>query len=134
MAKSYEAQIKLLKVRKGYEGYAYKLHVLKSHFGSIKPDIKITLLGPDNSGKSTLLGVLISGKLDDGDGCQRNKVLRYKHDIKMGNSSSISLQLIGFDSKGQVANRSIFVTGWENVIEKSQKTITFIDVPGLNKY
>ena len=64
---------------------------------TIKPDIKITLLGGELGGKSTLIGVLTSGKLDDGAGCQRTKVFRHKHELQYGRTSSVSQQLLGFN-------------------------------------
>lgn len=55
------------------------------------------LLGSVDSGKSTLLGLLTKNKLDkielydDGAGSLRNKVLRFDHERKNGQTSSINL-------------------------------------------
>jgi elongation factor 1-alpha len=48
------------------------------------------MLGGEASGKSTLIGVLISGKKDDGKGLARTNVFRHKHEILYGKTSSIS--------------------------------------------
>jgi GTPase len=48
------------------------------------------MLGGEGAGKSTLIGVLISGKKDNGKGLARTKVFRHKHEILDGRTSSIS--------------------------------------------
>lgn len=48
------------------------------------------MLGAESAGKSTLLGVLISGKRDNGKGYARTTVCRHKHEILDGRTSSIS--------------------------------------------
>jgi GTPase len=55
----------------------------------IRLDLKITLIGALGVGKSTLLGVLMSGKLDDGLGQSRTTVLTHKHEILDGRTSSV---------------------------------------------
>ena len=40
-------------------------------------------------GKSTLLGVLISGNRDDGLGGMRTTVLQHKHEIEDGRTSAV---------------------------------------------
>lgn len=48
------------------------------------------MLGSEGAGKSTLVGVLISGKADDGKGTARTNVFRHKHEVMDGRTSSIS--------------------------------------------
>ena len=57
-----------------------------------KPDnyIRIALVGNVDSGKSTLVGVLTKGILDDGWGASRKKVFNYPHENKTGRTSSIA--------------------------------------------
>lgn len=54
-------------------------------------EIGIAVVGSVDSGKSTLIGTLISGKLDDGKGSNRSLVSGHNHEIKSGKTSSISV-------------------------------------------
>ena len=48
------------------------------------------MLGAEGAGKSTLIGVLISGRKDNGKGLARTNVLRHPHEFMAGRTSSIS--------------------------------------------
>jgi GTPase len=63
-------------------------------------EIRVAVVGNVDSGKSTLLGVLTRGQLDNGRGLARTNVFKHKHEIETGRTSSISHEIIGFDSKG----------------------------------
>jgi len=71
MASNLKADIIILRMRDGYEGKSAEVLVRSNHREGIKLDIKIMLLGDKQSGKSTLIGVLTSGQLDDGSGSAR---------------------------------------------------------------
>ena len=60
------------------------------------------MLGNVDVGKSTLLGVLTQGELDNGRGRARLNLFRHLHEIESGRTSSISHEILGFNSKGQV--------------------------------
>ena len=62
------------------------------------------MLGSEGAGKSTLIGVLISTKLDSGKGDARQAVFRHIHEAIDGRTSSVSQQILGFDSQGKVTN------------------------------
>jgi GTPase len=62
------------------------------------------MLGSEGGGKSTLVGVLISTKLDNGNGGARQSVFRHIHEALDGRTSCVSQQILGFDSKGKVTN------------------------------
>jgi len=57
-------------------------------------EIGIAVVGSVDSGKSTLIGTLISNKLDDGNGLNRSIVSKHNHEIKTGKTSSISVHSI----------------------------------------
>ena len=67
-------------------------------------EIRITTLGNVDSGKSTMLGVLTRGGLDNGRGLARGGVFRHKHELESGRTSAISQQIIGFAPDGSVVN------------------------------
>lgn len=54
-------------------------------------ELGIAVVGSVDSGKSTLIGTLISNKLDDGKGSNRSLVSGHNHEIKSGKTSSISV-------------------------------------------
>ena len=65
-------------------------------------DIKIGVAGNVDSGKSTTIGTLTKGILDDGRGKARVHVFNYKHEIASGRTSSIGHQIMGYDKNGNI--------------------------------
>ena len=57
---------------------------------SIENKIKMAVCGPVDAGKSSLIGVLTKGFLDDGRGYARGKVLKHKHELDSGRTSDIT--------------------------------------------
>uniref|UniRef100_A0A8D3BGB7 Tr-type G domain-containing protein n=1 Tax=Scophthalmus maximus TaxID=52904 RepID=A0A8D3BGB7_SCOMX len=96
-------------------------------------DLRVAVLGNVDSGKSTLLGVLTQGELDNGRGRSRLNLFRHLHEIQTGRTSSISFEILGFNSKGEVVNYSESRTA-EEICESASKMITFIDLAGHHKY
>jgi GTPase len=73
--------------------------------------------GSTDSGKSTLTAVLTHGAdgrplLDNGRGRARMAVLRHKHEIQSGRTSSISQALLGYDADGQVGGDWVDWVDW----------------------
>lgn len=58
--------------------------------------LRISLTGPTNSGKSSLLGTLTTSTLDNGRGKSRLNLLKHRHEIASGVTSSVAQELIGF--------------------------------------
>ncbi|XP_014204247.1 GTP-binding protein 2 [Copidosoma floridanum] len=96
-------------------------------------DLRLAVMGSQDAGKSTLLGVLTQGELDNGRGRSRLNMLRHLHEIKSGRTSSISHEIIGFDNKGHVLNYAEMSTA-EKICEHASKVVTFIDLAGHRKY
>ena len=93
------------------------------------------MVGNVDAGKSTLLGVLTHGELDNGRGLARQRLFRHKHEAESGRTSSVGNDILGFDSTGNVVNRPEHGNlDWVRVCEKSSKVITFIDLAGHEKY
>ena len=98
-------------------------------------DIKVAVAGSVDAGKSSLMGVLTSGKNDDGRGSARLSIFNYKHEVLSGRTSSIAHHILGFDDKGSVMNYSgIYKKGWPDIIKDSSKIISFYDLCGHEKY
>lgn len=85
---------------------------------------------------STLIGVLTKGQLDNGRGRARTSVFQHRHEVETGRTSSVSHQIVGFDSKGKIVNYDSVAThmDWKDIVCKSSKLITFIDLCGHEKY
>ncbi|XP_061685716.1 GTP-binding protein 1-like isoform X3 [Syngnathoides biaculeatus] len=100
-------------------------------------EVRVAVVGNVDAGKSTLLGVLTHGELDNGRGFARQKLFRHKHEMESGRTSSVGNDILGFDHEGQVVNKPDTHGGsldWTKICEKSSKIITFIDLAGHEKY
>mmetsp|Transcript_3599 Transcript_3599/g.9339 ORF Transcript_3599/g.9339 Transcript_3599/m.9339 type:complete len:669 (-) Transcript_3599:162-2168(-) len=128
-------------------------------------NLRVAVVGNVDAGKSTLVGVLVGGALDNGRGSARLKVLKHKHETESGRTSSISEdQHLGFDEAGRVLNAqsasnpvlssegragggaadggaqtaaavsSSHGSNWQEVVNKSSKVVSFIDLAGHEKY
>ncbi|KAF9731268.1 hypothetical protein PMIN02_003602 [Paraphaeosphaeria minitans] len=60
------------------------------------PQLRISLTGATMSGKSSLLGTLSTGTFDNGRGKSRLSLLKHRHEIESGVTSSITQELIGY--------------------------------------
>jgi GTPase len=99
-------------------------------------ETRIAVVGNVDAGKSTMLGVLVKGGLDDGRGKARVNLFRHKHEIESGRTSSVGMEIMGFDSKGEVvvsttAGRKLT---WEEIGRRSAKVISFTDLAGHERY
>lgn len=98
-------------------------------------EIRVAVVGNVDAGKSTLLGVLTHGELDNGRGLARMKLFRHKHEMESGRTSSVGNDILGFDAGGNVVNKSDHGhLDWVKICEQSSKVITFIDLAGHEKY
>lgn len=96
-------------------------------------EIRVAVLGSVDVGKSTVLGVLTQGELDNGRGSARLNLFRHLHEIQTGHTSSISREILGFTSQGQPVTYGRCRSP-EELCERSAKLITFIDLAGHHKY
>ncbi len=98
-------------------------------------DIKVAIAGNVDSGKSSLLGVLTTGKLDNGRGSSRISVFNFKHEVTTGRTSSVGHQILGFSATGKPINyNSMGKSTWPEIVKNSKKIVTFFDLAGHEKY
>lgn len=97
-------------------------------------EVRVSVLGGVNAGKSTLLGVLTQGELDNGRGSARLNMFRHRHEIQSGRTSCISHEALGFDTQGNVINLALDMMTAEEISEKSSKLVTFMDLAGHRRY
>lgn len=94
--------------------------------GSI--ELRVAVLGNVEVGKSTLLGVLTKGELDNGRGSARLNLFRHRHEIQSGHTSSISREILGFDCAGRPVtyiHGKIFLI---NFLDRSSLRAIFEDI------
>lgn len=87
-------------------------------------DLRVAVLGNVDSGKSTLLGVLTQGELDNGRGRARLNLFRHLHEIQTGRTSSISFEILGFNSKGEVRKELVLSGCFYQTTASSNNTNT----------
>ncbi|KAJ5122218.1 hypothetical protein N7448_003350 [Penicillium atrosanguineum] len=98
-------------------------------------EVRIAVVGNVDAGKSTMLGVLVKGGLDDGRGRARVNLFRHKHEIESGRTSSVGMEIMGFDSHGEiVTNAQGRKLSWEEIGKRSAKVISFSDLAGHERY
>lgn len=99
-------------------------------------ETRIAVVGNVDAGKSSMLGVLVKGDLDDGRGKARVNLFRHKHEIETGRTSSVGMEIMGFDTHGQVIRSDTpgRKLSWEEIGRRSAKVITFTDLAGHERY
>ncbi|KAL2075164.1 hypothetical protein VTL71DRAFT_106 [Oculimacula yallundae] len=99
-------------------------------------ETRIAVVGNVDAGKSTMLGVLVKGGLDDGRGKARVNLFRHKHEIESGRTSSVGMEIMGFDTLGKVVTAEVpgRKLSWEEIGKRSAKVITFTDLAGHERY
>lgn len=112
---------------------------------SSTPEVRCAVVGNVDSGKSTTLGVLTRGTLDDGRGRARVSLFRHKHEIESGRTSSVGMEILGFGPSGtpilpatahsnepDVIRREKM--GWDEITAQASKIVSFIDLAGHERY
>ncbi|PCH43758.1 GTP-binding protein 1 [Wolfiporia cocos MD-104 SS10] len=112
---------------------------------SLTPEVRCAVIGNVDSGKSTTLGVLTRGALDDGRGRARVSLFRHKHEVESGRTSSVGMEILGFGPSGvpilpstahstdlDVIRREKM--GWEQISIQAAKIVSFIDLAGHERY
>lgn len=112
--------------------------LIRQHPATVEEVIetRIAVVGNVDAGKSTMLGVLVKGGLDDGRGKARVNLFRHKHEIESGRTSSVGMEIMGFDTMGKVVasetpGRKL---SWEEIGKRSAKVISFTDLAGHERY
>jgi len=68
-----------------------------------------------------MLGVLVKGGLDDGRGKARVNLFRHKHEVESGRTSSVSMEIMGFDVNGDTVTSNVpgRKLTWEEIGKRS---------------
>ena len=102
-------------------------------------EIKIVVCGPVDAGKSSLIGVLNNGILDNGRGSSRSLVLKHHHELESGRTSNITVNTFEYKSKDgeiSVVKSKKNVKKIENILgdEKENRIVNLIDLAGHERY
>jgi len=130
------AKITVIRKTNGKMGVAAEVLIRRTKdAGGFPVWLYIPVLGNVDSGKSSLVSVLVSGQLDDGNGSAMAKIARYLHEIKSRRTSSISSHPLGFDEHGNVVNYRLPSPFDEaETFLNSSKIVDFVDLGGHERY
>jgi elongation factor 1-alpha len=122
------AEIKSVEKYNVGSGVVGLVEIVKS---KAKEHIMIGTAGHVDHGKSTLVGCLITGKPDDGDGATRIYLDVLKHEIERGLSADLSFAVFGFkDGKAIKLKNPLSKNERAWVVENADKLISFVDTVG----
>jgi GTPase len=108
----------------------------------IKEECTIAVCGPVDAGKSSLIGVLTYGELDDGRGYTRNKVLIHPHERETGRTSHITYNPLVYYKKND-NTVSLYAPKEDKILKDIKirskttwdtKVTSFLDLAGHSKY
>ncbi|KAI1401029.1 hypothetical protein F4819DRAFT_459431 [Hypoxylon fuscum] len=103
---------------------------------SITEQLRVSLIGPTTSGKTTLLGTLSNGTLDNGRGSSRINLLRHRHEVASGRTSSIAQELIGYEGQ-RIFNYNIDnINEWPDIHDRAEngRLVFLLDSAGHPRY
>jgi small GTP-binding protein len=100
--------------------------------------IRVAVVGNVDAGKSSLIGTLTTGQLDNGNGSSRRLITVHKHELESGRTSTISTHLLGYSNLEPIATHDSsgkhVVCTTANVAEKAETLVTLVDLAGHEKY
>eukprot|EP00804_Cyclotella_cryptica_P019977 CCRYP_007877-RB/>CCRYP_007877-RB protein AED:0.15 eAED:0.15 QI:1102/1/1/1/1/0.8/5/364/476 len=102
-------------------------------------NIRIAVVGNVDAGKSTLIGTLTTSSLDDGRGSSRCAIMKHRHEIESGRTSTATSHLLGFRHSGEpIAGRDKIrankMKSEDEIARESYRIITLMDLAGHEKY
>jgi len=102
-------------------------------------NIRVAVVGNVDAGKSTLIGTITNQCLDDGRGKCRTSIMKHRHEIESGRTSTATTHLMGFRSTGEPITAKDKVKGNKRKTEdeiamESYRIITLMDLAGHEKY
>jgi len=93
--------------------------------------IVVGTAGHVDHGKSTLVGSLVTGKPDDGEGGTRSYLDVQPHEVERGLSADLSYGVYGFDADGPVRmDNPHRKDDRARIVEESDRLVSFVDTVG----
>jgi small GTP-binding protein len=102
-------------------------------------NVRVAVVGNVDAGKSTLIGTLTTSFLDDGRGSSRTAIMKHRHEIESGRTSTSSSHLLGFKRSGEAIAgcdriRAAKLKGEDEIARSSYRIVTLMDLAGHEKY
>lgn len=95
LAASLNADCVELRRRRGEKGTTVGQYLIRQKLDETDfMEIRVAVVGNVDAGKSTLLGVLTHGELDNGRGFARQRLFRHKHEMESGRTSSVGNDIL----------------------------------------
>ncbi len=93
--------------------------------------IVVGTAGHVDHGKSTLIGTLVTGQADDGEGGTRSYLDVQPHEVERGLSADLSYAVYGFDADGPVRmDNPDRKSDRAQVVEEADRLVSFVDTVG----
>ena len=142
-------------------GHQDNLDSVNKALDTLSGQVRVAVVGNVDAGKSTLIGTLTTSALDDGRGRSRTCIMKHKHEIESGRTSTATTHLLGFKENGETISGPLCVkhevTGdatknhglsaqeilnrnsrlrksEDQVATEAHKIITLMDLAGHEKY
>lgn len=102
--------------------------------------VRVSITGATTSGKSTLLGSLSTSSLDNGRGSSRLSLLKHRHEIASGMTSSLSQELIGYKDVSASPTCKIVnygtadVVSWNDIHAEAHRLALLTDSAGHPRF
>ncbi|HMF32151.1 MAG TPA: GTP-binding protein [Candidatus Lokiarchaeia archaeon] len=102
----------------------------------VQEEVTINIMGRVNAGKSTMTGVLLTGKPDDGNGLIRASLLIHPQEIRRGQTSDLHISFLGLDRDGNRLNavQQVDLHDQVRVITEAARLLIFYDAPGHQEF
>ncbi|KIV80183.1 hypothetical protein PV11_07702 [Exophiala sideris] len=106
---------------------------------ALSEQLRVTLVGATSAGKSSLLGTLSTSTLDNGRGKSRLSLLKHRHEIASGITSSVAQELVGYRvdralSAPVINYASGNVSSWVDIHNLADRLVFLSDSPGLPRF
>jgi elongation factor 1-alpha len=130
IAQEIGAEILEIKKHSAEHGSVAKVKIGKSQKNN-KKHLLVGVAGHVDHGKSTLVGTLTTGTLDNGSGQSRIFLDVQKHEIERGLSADLSFAVYGFcNDKAMRVNNPLKKKEKSKLVEKCDKVVSFVDTVG----
>jgi elongation factor 1-alpha len=118
------------------KGLVTKYVLAKTPSEELQDLISVGFAGRVSSGKSTLIGVLMGNKLDDGSGSARAYLLKHPQELEKGHTADLHFAFVGLDHNNNINPLENPLNPEERarVLDQSKRIINFLDCPGHSEY
>lgn len=104
-----------------------------------KQHLRVAIVGASGAGKSSLLGTLTTSVLDNGRGKSRLSLLKHRHEIASGVTSSVAQELLGYQSTSSTSTPIVNyasgdVSSWPDIHNLADRLVFMSDSPGAPKF